>query len=101
MAVYVDPLTPHSRVGRHVNKLWCHLSADTDAELEEFARLLELNPNWKQRGHYDITASRRHTAVLLGAIEITSREMVEVRNRCVDSILYTITGLDTPFHPNL
>jgi len=74
--VYVD------QVRRYDSGEWCHMSADTDAELEAFARSIGLNRRSKQRGHYDLRPSKRRAAVEAGAVEITAREMVAVRRGC-------------------
>ena len=76
VAVYVDEAI-FERWGRR----WCHLTADTPAELHDFAdRLglgrarLQTKPGRPWADHYDITAERRAEAVALGAVEITLRE---------------------------
>lgn len=56
----------------------CHMVADTEKELDEMARKLGLKPEWKQIPkretgigslvHYDISKSKRHDAIKLGAI---------------------------------
>lgn len=81
MSVYVDSLVPTT-----VSRYWgygqsCHLMADSSSELEEMARMLGLNPEWKQKSgtpheHYDLTAPKRKRAVALGALSVTRREMV-------------------------
>ena len=80
MTVYVDSLklTPKTRSWPYLES--CHLFADTIQELHDFARTLGLQRAWfqdKRLKHYDLTAHRREKAVKLGAIEVTSREMVE------------------------
>ena len=57
----------------------CHLMADTEAELEAFARRLGLRPSYRHNDHYDLTGNKRRQAVQAGAIEITQRQMVEIR----------------------
>ena len=55
----------------------CHLLADTEAELCEFAARIGLEMKWLQPtpiAHFDLTARRRTLAVHAGAIEITFRE---------------------------
>lgn len=76
MAVYVDELRDWGwKLGPS-----CHLIADTNEELHEFAARIGMRMAWFQKSssgpHYDLTASRRAAAVRLGAVEITSREMV-------------------------
>lgn len=69
MGVYVDPIFSHWR-----NKRWCHLFADSDFELHQFARELGLKRQWFQEPpkaswrHYDITEPKRKLALKLGAI---------------------------------
>lgn len=81
MAVYVDDMRNVIR-----NKNWryseaCHMVADTEHDLHVFARRLNLKRSWFQYNtipHYDLTKSKRIDAVLLGAIEITDRQLVEM-----------------------
>lgn len=78
MSVYVDDLAFR-------NAPWhggrsCHLVADTDVELDDFAAKLGLRRAWRQPAkngrppHYDMGPKFRRRAVLLGAeeIEVTS-----------------------------
>lgn len=79
MTVYVDELAEvTARKAPHI-KRWCHMLADTDEELEAFARLLGLRRAWKHADHYDLATKQRARAVALGAREISSRQMVNVR----------------------
>ena len=83
MAVYVDEtrdwtLIARARGLRHTH--WCHLTADTEAELHAFAAKLGLRRSWFQkksdrdyRWHYDIVPSKRAQAVRLGAVEVDRR----------------------------
>lgn len=75
MAVYVD-----SPVWEWRGRKWCHLLADSLAELHEFAEQLGLRRTWFQTKarfpHYDITESVRAKALLLGAIEANNRTIV-------------------------
>jgi len=80
MGVYVDKLFKHPWRGGV--REWCHLTADTEDELHEFAAKLGLKRSWFQPGppasmpHYDITANKRRLAVEeLGAVEISREEM--------------------------
>jgi Protein of unknown function (DUF4031) len=92
VTIYVDSAFIPAAVpngGRVVRSRWSHLSADTVAELHEFAARLGLRRAWFQpdtnsiRGgwHYDVTAPKRALAVRLGAKEIDSFEMVEIMAR--------------------
>lgn len=82
MAVYVDPLMQHGWVLRgHVVRS-CHMWADTDDELHAMAMRIGMKRSWFQISssglrHYDLVESRRRSAILLGAIELSIREAVE------------------------
>ena len=80
MAVYVDSLalcvtTPAWPWGRA-----CHLFADTDAELHDFAASISLKRAWFQDRrdfpHYDLTSGKRKEAVRAGAREATREDVV-------------------------
>lgn len=85
MAVYVDEIKDWSRLAqmrglRYTH--WCHLTADTETELHEFALRLGLKRSWFQkkgprdyRWHYDIVPSKRAQAVRMGATELDRRAM--------------------------
>lgn len=86
MAVYVDSLfvgaatdAQARRVGAKNGDRWCHLMADSLEELHEFARKIGLKRRWFQGDHYDLTPCRRIVAVRLGAQEVSSRKLVEIR----------------------
>lgn len=57
-----------------------HLGSADLAELHAFAASVGINRCWFHRGarqpHYDITEEQRNAALLAGAIEVTSRELV-------------------------
>lgn len=88
MTIYVDEIMDWTIVAkarglRHTH--WCHLTADTEAELHAFAARLGLRRSWFQkksdrdyRWHYDIVPSKRSEAVRLGAQEISRREMLPI-----------------------
>lgn len=83
MTVYVDEIRDWTLIAkarrlRHTH--WCHLTADTEAELHEFAAWLGLKRSWFQkkserdyRWHYDVTPPKRAQAVKLGAREVDRR----------------------------
>lgn len=66
---------------------WCHLLADTDAELHRFAWLLGVKgssyqgPPKTTKPHYDITAFERDRALRLGAVACSREEIVKVLRR--------------------
>lgn len=80
MGVYVDDAIWEWRGER-----WCHLVADTDAELAAFAERLGLEPRWLQHrparpwlDHYDLPDYGRDKAIQLGATPVGRREVVDV-----------------------
>lgn len=87
MTVYVDDMRMEATVinkGRPVKGAWSHMFADTIEELETFARMLGLRPEWQQisrnpkKGgfvHYDLVESRRRQAINLGAQSVSYREL--------------------------
>jgi hypothetical protein len=84
MAVYVDDAFISAGVahrGRQVTSRWCHMTADSSAELEAMARAIGLAPAWVQykgtwKEHYDLTEPRRRKAVALGALEVAAKAHV-------------------------
>lgn len=79
--VYVDPLYSNGWVLRGTQIRNCHLFADTLEELHAFATKIGMKRAWFQAEdrlpHYDLTPKRREHAVLLGAREVSRRELVE------------------------
>ena len=77
MSIYVDP----EKLIK--GQYWCHMSADSLAELHAFAEQIGVKKCWfhnpKRRGmpHYDLGTDARKRAVAAGAVEITAREMVD------------------------
>lgn len=88
MTVYVDDAfleatVPHR--GRMLTSRWCHMTADTRAELDAMAARIGLRPEWIQmpstwKEHYDLTERRRAAAVREGALEVNAREHVRWLN---------------------
>jgi len=78
VAVYVDPAVyPLGRMRM------CHMLADTTEELKAMAVALGLKPEWIQKPgqpdeHFDICLAKRKRAIRLGAIEVTSRDLVRL-----------------------
>ena len=75
MAVYVDDM--RANYGRMI---MCHMIADRRSELWALASVIGVSRKWCQQAltpqeHFDICLSKRRTAVALGAIEITWREL--------------------------
>jgi hypothetical protein len=86
VAVYVDDSRAHATVGR-ISARWSHLTADTEAELHQFAPRLGLRRAWFQKSnrpeasHYDVTDSKRALAIGLGAVPETIMAGAERRRR--------------------
>jgi len=81
MSVYVDDF--RARFG---NMQMCHMAADMTEELLEMATKIGVAHRWLQKNgtskeHFDVCLSKRAEAVKNGAIEVTSREIVELMNR--------------------
>ena len=81
MGVYVDALRRHQRRNAEGWE-WCHLAADTVAELHAFAASIGVRRCWYHRGHYDLKPTQRAAAVAAGAVETTGRGLVAVLRRC-------------------
>lgn len=82
MSVYVDDAFIEAKVARF-NSRWCHLTADSEQELVEFARGLGLKASYLQNSgrpsfHFDVTEGKRKHAVAAGAIEIGWRDFGEL-----------------------
>ena len=79
--ILVDGISEYETKLRH--KAWCHMvSDDSEAELHAFAAKLGLKRAWAQlrpkssAAHYDLTPSKRSLALKMGAVAVTSRELV-------------------------
>lgn len=88
MTVYVDQLKEHpveaiQPAARRWGTTWCHLLADGEEELHEFAARLGLKRAWFQEHcvflHYDLLPSKRALAVGMGAVEVDIREFIKER----------------------
>ena len=86
--ILVDGLTTYAvEITRGLpSSRWCHMVSDvSEEELHAFAARIGLQRAWAQlrprasAAHYDLVPWRRAKAVKLGAIEVSSRELV-VRN---------------------
>lgn len=78
MSVYVDSCD--WRLGR---MRMCHMVADSSGELVAMAEAIGLPARYVQhagtsREHFDVCKQKRAQAVRLGAVEITSRELVAI-----------------------
>ena len=60
------------------DRLWCHMVSDTSlVELHEFAARLGVPERGFEGDHYDIPEQLRAAAVREGAVEVSSRTLVE------------------------
>lgn len=67
-----------------------HLFSYDQTELHEFAARLGLRRDWFHRDHYDISYSKRELALMLGARNITYRQMARMVTRWRHSRIITI-----------
>lgn len=74
MTVYVD--NARHRYGRMI---MCHMIADTEQELHDFAARIGIARRHYQGDHYDICLQKKALARQYGAIEVTTRAMVRLR----------------------
>lgn len=78
MTVYVDDAKhPYGRM----MMMMCHMIADNRKELFEMADRIGVRRKWLQKAgtpheHFDICLSKRELAVMAGAVEVTSRELI-------------------------
>jgi hypothetical protein len=70
--ILIDPPLVPSR-----GRLWSHLASDTSYdELHAFARGLGIPERGFDRDHYDVPEEWYDDAVALGAVPVTSRELI-------------------------
>jgi len=100
MTIYVDPLASWGWKLRGHEVRSCHMFTDSQdlEELHALAERIGLKRAWFQQSarapHYDLTASRRSQAVLLGAVEVDRRAAALIwRTRRT-----LIAGLSQPHH---
>jgi hypothetical protein len=108
MTVYVDNARIPARVGS-IRGRWSHLTADTKAELHEFAEALGLQRSWFQtckrsagcrpaercvHWHYDVTDSKRDEALAAGAQSIDIRQWSDIFRARRDHARPTDVGQD-------
>ena len=76
MPVLVDPIQTYSYL-RLAVKDWCHMAVDGSfEELHAFAASLGIPRARFQGDHYDLTPWIRERAVALGAVEVSTRELL-------------------------
>lgn len=72
MTVLIDP----PNAAGH-GRLWSHLASDASYdELHAFARLAGIPERGFDRDHYDVPSEWHAAVVRLGAVEVSSRELV-------------------------
>jgi len=83
MSVYVDQLAkvPANSPAHKRMTYSCHMMADTEEELELFRRALRLRREWRHGDHYDLAPLKRSAAIVLGAIEVDTEDLAEIRRR--------------------
>jgi len=92
MAVYVDDMAAKVRMRDGRTFVFCHMVADSEAELHAMADRIGVRRKWYQYPeksrypHYDITLSKRALAISEGAIEISQRQAPAISRRCRDEI---------------
>lgn len=75
MAVYVDPSK-----WKHGRMHMCHMVGDTEQELHAMADKIGVSREHYHDYHYNVCKAKRELAIREGAIKITSRQAVIVRN---------------------
>jgi hypothetical protein len=76
MAVLVDSLREYPDSGLRWTR-WCHMVSDTDFdELHAFAARLGIPRGGFQDDHYDLHSVLRSRAVALGAVEVSTGDLV-------------------------
>jgi hypothetical protein len=76
VAVFVDPLREYPHVRLPVTR-WCHLATDGPfEELHAFAERLGIPRRRFQGDHYDLPPWGRERAVALGAVEVSTAELL-------------------------
>ncbi len=79
MTVFVDSIRrifPRDKHARRYGQYWCHMFADTEAELHEMAEKVGLKRAYFQNdnvAHYDMTPPKRDQALRLGAVKMSTR----------------------------
>jgi len=105
MSVYVDASKeyeiPESGQARKValrnDGYWCHMWADTRAELLAMSKKIGLKESWmqhvgKKSEHFDLTPGRRAAAVKAGAIEKTSWDWANMNTAKDEDFYFGVTS---------
>lgn len=76
MAIFVDKLRQYRK------QSYCHMMSDTSiSELHHFAVRLGIARHWFDRDHYDLREDDRRKAVIAGAKEVSTRDMIKFPTR--------------------
>jgi hypothetical protein len=76
VTVLVDPLREYPDTGLPFRD-WCHLVSDASfEELHAFAAALGIPRRFFQGDHYDLPAHVRDRALELGAVPVSTRELI-------------------------
>lgn len=81
MSVYVDDMeAPFSRM------IMCHVIADTHEELITMMDRIKVARKWIQKAgtygeHFDICKTKRALAIRCGAIQVTTKQLVQMMTR--------------------
>lgn len=71
--IFVDKLRRYRR------QSYCHMMSDESiAELHHFALKIGIKSHWFHGDHYDLRKEDRDKAIIAGAKECTSRELVTI-----------------------
>ena len=78
--IYVDKLEIKFK-----GMIMCHMIADTEEELLEFAKSIGLNSRYLQKAgtyksHFDVSKSKKELAIKKGAKLIGRKELVDILN---------------------
>lgn len=76
--VYIDDMNRPYR-----GMIMCHMISDKREELIKMAKLIGVNPKWIQKAgtyqeHFDVCLEKKRSAIKLGAIPVTQRELVRI-----------------------
>lgn len=89
MTVYVDDMYLTS-MGQYRGMKMSHMVADTEQELFDMALKIGIQLKWYQQpprvrySHFDISLSMRQKAVLLGAKEVTMKELLVLSKKMME-----------------
>ena len=74
--IYVDKLRKYRK------QSYCHMISDVSiSDLHHFALKIGISRQWFHKDHYDLREGDRMKAIVAGAKEVSSREIVKILNR--------------------